>query len=152
MTESLIQLVLVEEESFEMAATDENDIMRRSTLLFNHNPTPKPTHQEIKLSRELLKKMCSFGFPNIQRDFIDAFTQFLQAARFLSHEAMHELLMRAESICTNGKYVTTIKFAMQNTNNNFFLQKSCSRKFAVHWQYSSCKRNEKSNNTGAGII
>lgn len=89
-----------------MSYDDAPEIGARSTLLFNHYPSTKPTHGEIKTARELLKQMCNLGFPDIQRDFIEVFTKFLHTARLLSHTALHELLARAASICRqNGKYV-----------------------------------------------
>lgn len=105
-TESLIELKLTKEEEYEPSGfEEETEIKTRSQLFFNHYPTPKPTHNEIKASRELLRQMCKLGFPDIQRDFIDAFTKFLQTARLLSHEALYQLLSRGISICENGKYV-----------------------------------------------
>lgn len=43
--------------------------------------------------------MCSVGFPNIQREFIEAFTKFLHTARQLSYKALFQLLTRSASIC-----------------------------------------------------
>lgn len=108
-TESFVELKLTDEEEYEPSTyDDEKEIKTRSTLFFNHYPTPKPTHNEIKVSRELLRQMCKLGFPDIQRDFIDVFTKFLQTARLLSHEALYQLLSRGVSICDNGKYVQCI--------------------------------------------
>lgn len=105
-TESKISLTLVDEELYELPAFDDPaEIEKRSTLLFNHYPSPKPIHGEIKAARDLLKEMCRLGFPDIQRDFIDVFTKFLQTARVLSYTALYQLLSRATSICSNGKYV-----------------------------------------------
>lgn len=106
-TISNIELSLIEEESYELPKPEpEVNITKRVPLLFNHYPTPKPTHGEIKAARELLKQMCKFGFPNIQREFIDVFTKFLVTARVLSVSALKQLVSRASSICDNGKYVT----------------------------------------------
>lgn len=108
-TESFIELKLIDEEEFQPSGfEDEKEIKTRSPLFFNHYPTPKPTHNEIKASRELLRQMCKLGFPDIQRDFIDVFTKFLQTARLLSHEALYQLLSRGISICENGKYVQCV--------------------------------------------
>lgn len=78
-------------------------IEKRSSLLFDHTPTPKPTHDEIKASRDLLKQMCDLGAPSIQRDFIDVFIKFLQKTRLLSYKALSQLLARSSSICPKGK-------------------------------------------------
>lgn len=78
-------------------------IIKRSTLLFDHTPSTRQPHAEIKTSRDLLKQMCTYGFPDIQREFPDVFTSFLANAKLLSYTALHQLLTRASSICTNGK-------------------------------------------------
>lgn len=107
-TVSKIRLTIADEEAYEVPVLTEEEakIRSRVPLLFNHYPTPKPTHGEIKTSRDLLKQMCKYGFPNIQREFIDVFTKFLVTARVLSYEALKQLVSRASSICENGKYVT----------------------------------------------
>lgn len=105
-TESIVHLNLRREETNSVEYQDEAEITTRLSLLYNHYPTPKPTHNEIRTSRELLKEMCRIGFPDIQRDFIDIFTKFLQTSRHLSYSALNQLLARAASICTAyGKYV-----------------------------------------------
>lgn len=109
-TQATIHLALTSERSYDATAQREEatEITTRSPLLFNHLPTVKPTHGEIRTSRELLTRMCSIGFPVIKRDFIEVFTKFLQTTRQLSHTALHQLLNRADSICSdsqNGKYV-----------------------------------------------
>lgn len=83
--------------------SDEILIEKRSLLLFDHTPAVKPTHGEIRASRELLKQMCNVGFPNIQREFIDVFTKFLQTTQHLDYKALTQLLARSAGICSNGK-------------------------------------------------
>lgn len=86
----------------------ESGIPIRTTLLFDHYPTPKHTHGEVRAARDLLIRMCSTGFPNIQREFIEVFTQFLHTARQLSYGALDQLLARSVSMCggenRNGRY------------------------------------------------
>lgn len=72
-------------------------------MLFDHTPAVKPTHGEIKASRELLKELCALGFPKIQREFIDVFTTFLHTTKYLDYKALTQLLARSASICENGK-------------------------------------------------
>lgn len=112
-TESSLHLTLVDEEYFEQYDTEEINIGTRTPLTFNHTPTSKPTHGEIKASRDLLIQMCKLGFPNIQRDFIDVFSKFLQTARVLSDSALQQLLKRAASICVNGKYADCLGYVFQ---------------------------------------
>ncbi|KAH8412988.1 hypothetical protein KR009_007324, partial [Drosophila setifemur] len=76
---------------------------RRDTLVFDHTPAVKPTHDEIKAARELLVQMCSVGFPNIKREFIDVFTNFLQTTKSLDYKTLTILLQRSASTCEQGK-------------------------------------------------
>ncbi|XP_055847743.1 uncharacterized protein LOC129913211 [Episyrphus balteatus] len=101
------KLLLKTEEKYNSADfftyEDENLIEKRSPLLFDHTPATKPTHGEIRASRDLLKQMCEVGFPNIQREFIDVFTNFLQTTKHLDYKALTQLLARSAGICSNGK-------------------------------------------------
>lgn len=75
----------------------------RKSMLYDHSFSPKPTHHEIKISREHLKQMCSLGFPNIQRDFPDHFVKFLAASKQLSVKGLQQLLARSAGICSSGR-------------------------------------------------
>lgn len=104
-TTSLIILKLIDEGKYTVVEPstfdDEHVIKKREKLLFNHYPTPKHTTGEIRAARLLLQNMCKFGFPDIKRPFIDAYSKFLQTARLLSSSALHQLFARASSICDN---------------------------------------------------
>lgn len=111
-TQSIARLKFIDETdstpsillSHSASGEDNPSINIRSTLLFNHYPTPKLTHDENKKSKALLNQMCKLGYPDIQRDFIDVFTKFLQSSRHLSLNALQQMLNRAASICSaNGK-------------------------------------------------
>lgn len=104
-TTSRLSLVLSDEQEFELVPEEElmPAISKRTTLLFDHAPTRKPTHDEIKASREYLIQMCKLGYPDIQRDYPDKFSKFLSTTRLLTHSALTQLLARAGSICDNGK-------------------------------------------------
>lgn len=82
---------------------EDNIVERRSTLLFDHTPSTKPTPTEIKLARDLLKEMCIRGFPYIKRNFLGVFTNFLHTIKQLDYEALTQLLGRSTSICEKGK-------------------------------------------------
>lgn len=83
--------------------SDDNMIDSRKSMLYDHSFSPKPTHNEIKISREFLKQMCTLGFPNIQRDFPDKFVKFLEASKQLSSNGLQQLLARSAGICANGR-------------------------------------------------
>ena len=104
-TETFSKLSLADSESGSFGNDDNEEIELRSSLLYDHTPTVKQSHTEIKASREFLKQMCRQGFPDIQRNFTDVFLNFLSASRLLSYSALNQLLTRADSICANGKYV-----------------------------------------------
>ncbi|XP_062546026.1 uncharacterized protein LOC134212310 [Armigeres subalbatus] len=105
-TESFSKLVLADEESYtpeEHASDDDHEIQKRSSLTYDHTPSARDSHDEIKASRELLKELCRQGFPDIQRNFPDVFLNFLSTSRVLSFTALSQLLYRSKSICENGK-------------------------------------------------
>lgn len=101
-TESTISLQLTDEEENQYGV-DSYKIDKRSTLLFDHTPSPRVPHGEIKAARDFLVKMCELGFPDIQRGFPDVFASFLSTARLLTHTTLQQLLVRSSSICKNGK-------------------------------------------------
>lgn len=108
--ETMVSLQLEDESSKETFDHEMPPIVKRSTLMFDHIPTPRTSHQEIKASRDYLKQMCKMGFPDIQRDFPDVFVKFLSAARLLPYTALQQLLARASSICGSGKYVECVGY------------------------------------------
>lgn len=87
----------------EIDSFSSSPIETRKPLAYDYSFSPKPTHNEIKISRDYLKQMCSLGFPNIQRDFPDRFVKFLAATKQLSTKGLHQLLARASGICKNGR-------------------------------------------------
>nr|XP_036224407.1 apolipophorins isoform X1 [Bactrocera oleae]XP_036224408.1 apolipophorins isoform X1 [Bactrocera oleae] len=100
------RLVLQGEENYnkgDFLIEQDNIVERRSTLLFDHTPSTKPTPTEIKLARDLLKEMCIRGFPYIKRNFLGVFTNFLHTIKQLDYEALTQLLGRSTSICEKGK-------------------------------------------------
>uniref|UniRef100_A0A0K8USL9 Vitellogenin n=1 Tax=Bactrocera latifrons TaxID=174628 RepID=A0A0K8USL9_BACLA len=100
------RLILQGEEKYNQADflnEHDNIVERRSTLLFDHTPSTKPTRTEIKLARDLLKEMCVSGFPYIKREFLSVFTNFLHTIKQLDYEALTQLLGRSTSICEKGK-------------------------------------------------
>lgn len=96
-------LVLVEEQSKEL--DDQAFIDRRTTLGYDPIPTPKPLTDELKLSRDLIKKLCQLSGKEVQIEFSDLFTKFIHTARYLSYNVLNVLYRRAGSICPTGKYV-----------------------------------------------
>lgn len=100
---SSLTLKLISQGDKKDEETAEKSIEKRKSLLYDHSFSPKPTHHEIKVSREFLRQMCSLGFPNIQREFPDRFVKFLGATRHLSSRGLNQLLNRAHGICTNGR-------------------------------------------------
>lgn len=98
-----MMLKLISETPKEDNSVAEEPVYTRKSLIYDHSFSPKPTHHEIKVSREYLKQMCSLGFPNIQRDFPDRFVKFLAATRQLSTKGLQQLLARAAGICPSGR-------------------------------------------------
>jgi hypothetical protein len=94
--------LLAEIENKEMNVEDFS-IDTRKSLLYDHSYSPKPTHNEIKISREYLKKMCAEGWPDISRDWPEIFVKFLMASKQLTVKGLQQLLARSKSICANGR-------------------------------------------------
>lgn len=94
-------LVLLEEINKEL--DDQAFIERRSSLSYDPVPTPKPLTDELKLSRDLIKKLCRLSSEEVQIEFSDLFTKFVHTARFLSYNVLNVLYRRANSICPTGK-------------------------------------------------
>ena len=77
--------------------------MKRTSLLFDHSVTPKPTSGELKASRDLIKLLCQLNADDVQDGYAEAFTKFIQTARRLSYSALSLIYKRAGSICTTGR-------------------------------------------------
>ncbi|EDW03099.1 uncharacterized protein LOC6561417 [Drosophila grimshawi] len=106
LTTTRSKLQLEDEESYSISEFLEQNIEmveRRSSLIFDHTPSVKPSHDEIKAARDLLVQMCAVGFPNIQREFIEVFTNFLQTTKSLDYKTLTVLLQRSASTCPQGK-------------------------------------------------
>jgi hypothetical protein len=79
------------------------EISRRTSLLFDHVPSPKPTHDELRASRNLIKKMCKQSTDDVQIEFSDLFTKFIQTLRLLSYPSLSTLYGHAGATCPTGK-------------------------------------------------
>ncbi|XP_054743946.1 uncharacterized protein LOC129248428 [Anastrepha obliqua] len=141
-TKVISRLVFQDEENYSIGdflAEHIEIIEKRSTLIFDHTPSIKPTHSEIKLARDLLKDICYLGFPNIQREFVNVFTDFLRTIKQLDYDALTQLLTRSASICEKGKnhvldalpYIgSTASYQLMRDQ---LLTNSISKKMALNW-------------------
>lgn len=102
-SKNIMKLKLLSETESERNNVEDFSIEKRTSLIYDHSFSPKPTHNEIKISREYLKKMCALGFPNISRDWPEAFVKFLTAAKQLTAKGLQQLLARAKGVCANGR-------------------------------------------------
>ncbi|XP_034669576.1 uncharacterized protein LOC117902369 [Drosophila subobscura] len=106
LTTSRSRLLLKEEDSYsagEFLEQNTEFVERRATLVFDHTPAVKPSHDEIKAAREQLLEMCAVGFPNIQREFIDIFSSFLHTCKSLDYKTLSVLLQRSAGTCDQGR-------------------------------------------------
>lgn len=78
-------------------------ITKRSSLLYDQVPTPKPTSGELKESRDLLKQLCKVSAEDVQAEFSDLFTKFIHTSRLLSNDALTALYEKSSGICITGK-------------------------------------------------
>lgn len=88
---------------------EQSELSRRTSLLFDHVPSPKPTHDKLRASRELIKKMCKQSTDDVQIDFSDLFTKFIQTLRLLSYPSLSALYGHAGATCPTGKYVCSFR-------------------------------------------
>ncbi|XP_046620371.1 uncharacterized protein LOC124305239 [Neodiprion virginianus] len=79
-------------------------LSKRVNLLYNHVVTLKPTHGELRTSRNSLKSMCKMrSGEQLQEEFSKVFTKFIHSARLLNYPSLSMLLLRADSICRTGR-------------------------------------------------
>ncbi|XP_012252389.2 uncharacterized protein LOC105683963 [Athalia rosae] len=84
---------------------DNYPLSKRVNLLYNHADTPKPTHGELRTSRDCVKNMCRMqgAGEELQQEFSEIFTKFIHSARLLNYPSLTQLMYRANSICRTGR-------------------------------------------------
>ena len=103
-TTIVVQRLILQGENVETLG-EQLEISRRTSLLFDHVPSPKRTHGELRASRDLIKKMCKQSTDDVQIEFSDLFTKFIQTLRLLSYPSLSILYRHASTTCPTGKYV-----------------------------------------------
>lgn len=86
-----------------MTISDEDDIYRRTPLIFDHIKSIKPTNSELKESRDLIKRLCSQSKNDLEIEFSDIFSKLIHTLRILSYPALSVLHRHAGTACMNGK-------------------------------------------------
>lgn len=102
------RLILIDE--IEEIIEKQPSIERRESLFYNQVSTSKPTFGEMKISRDLIKKLCKLSTDDVQTIFSDLFTKFIHTSRRLSYPALQALYRHSRILCETGKYVITIKY------------------------------------------
>lgn len=108
-TETSASLRLVEESSDFINDYDDSEdadysLSRRVSLLYDHTVTPKPTHGELRMSRDCIKNMCKMGNgQEIQQEYSETFTKLIHSARLLNYPSLSQLLFRSSSICKTAR-------------------------------------------------
>lgn len=87
---------------------EQMEISRRANLLFDHVPSSKPTYDEIRTARDLIKKMCSQSTDDVQIQFSDLITKFIQTLRLLSYPSLTALYGHAAMTCPTGRWVSAL--------------------------------------------
>lgn len=100
---TVVRQLLVLTEEGDGRIIDQDYIMRRTNLLYDQVPSPKPTSVELKSSREFIKKLCRLNTEEIRLKFSDLFTRFIRAMRLLSRDTLATLFHQANSLCPTGK-------------------------------------------------
>ncbi|KAJ3640007.1 hypothetical protein Zmor_003331 [Zophobas morio] len=101
-TTIVVQRLILQGENVETLG-EQLEISRRTSLLFDHVPSPKRTHGELRASRDLIKKMCKQSTDDVQIEFSDLFTKFIQTLRLLSYPSLSILYRHASTTCPTGK-------------------------------------------------
>ncbi|KAJ8964440.1 hypothetical protein NQ314_004909, partial [Rhamnusium bicolor] len=99
----VVQKLILLNEVITKTINDEVEISRRTSLTFDHVLPSKPTHGELKTSRDLIKQLCKQNENNIQIDLSDLFSKFIHSLRRLSYPSISALYGHARSTCPKGK-------------------------------------------------
>lgn len=111
---------------------EQSEISRRTSLLYDHVQTTKPTSGELKTARDSLKQLCKLSAEDLQSQFSDLFTKFIHTARLLSHVALSSLFDHAGTICVSGKYVYAVNFTLA-LSQKFLSENTCSMRCRI-WE------------------
>ncbi|KAJ8665525.1 hypothetical protein QAD02_007187, partial [Eretmocerus hayati] len=77
---------------------------KRVNLLYTHNETPQSVNGELRNSRDSLKIMCDLNSSGeLDEDFSEEFTKFIQSSRLLDFQSLSQLIHRADSICSDAR-------------------------------------------------
>lgn len=97
------KLELIDEYTHYIDIFHQMSIEERTNLLYDHEASSKQTTGELKVARELMKRMCQYSVDNMHIKFSDAFTKFVHVSRHLSHTALNQLYTRTSIICPSAK-------------------------------------------------
>lgn len=98
------KLILLTEESVEINDPDV-EISQRVDLNFDHTLQSKVTQGELKISRDLIKKLCRRNRNDDHLDLSDIFSKFIRSLRLLSYPAFSALYGHSRATCPTGRYV-----------------------------------------------
>ncbi|XP_018566495.1 uncharacterized protein LOC108907336 [Anoplophora glabripennis] len=85
------------------AYNSETEISLREALRFDHTVQPKITHAELKISRDLIKKLCKRSKNDDHTDLSDIFGKFIKSLRLLSYPALSALYGHSKATCPTGR-------------------------------------------------
>lgn len=100
---TLKQKLELQSEAFEASVNEQNEIVKRASIIFDHIPSVKPTNSELKESRNLLKKLCGQSRENMEIEFSDLFSRLIHTLRILPYPALSALYRHATMACTTGR-------------------------------------------------
>lgn len=97
------KLILLSEEISQVMDPDV-EISQRVDLSFDHTLQPKITQGELKISRDLIKKLCRRNKNDDHLDLSDIFSKFIRSLRLLSYPAFSALYGHSRATCPTGRY------------------------------------------------
>ncbi|CAG9760349.1 unnamed protein product [Ceutorhynchus assimilis] len=87
----------------EKKLSEENKIWRRTNLKFDHSIPKQPTIGDLRITRDLIKKLCKESQHDSQSDFSDFFGKFIYGLRSLSYPALTSLYAHSGATCPSAK-------------------------------------------------
>ncbi|XP_060537065.1 uncharacterized protein LOC132708634 isoform X2 [Cylas formicarius] len=98
----IIQRLSLVEEGDNKRSDEQSEIMRRTSLKFDHAIPKQPTSGNIKGTRDLMKKLCKESHNELHIEFSELFGRFVYELRSLSYPAFSTLYSHSRQTCSTA--------------------------------------------------
>lgn len=96
------ELILIEETQVQSAQEDQ-EIVTRIPLHFDHTVSVKPTTDDLSIPKSLAKELCEFDKSQAVLNQTDTLRKFIYSLKTLSYKAISDLYENIGSVCHNGR-------------------------------------------------